>query len=411
MPRRLPPALALAALCATALPAAAQLAVSANDGKVKLGDGVVTTVKDGRDTIAVIDLKANPPKIIAEIDAPASVAGPPTSVAVSPNETLALITAGEILDPADATKRVPNDKLTVLDLSALKPGFLDRAKGLVGKAAPRPAGQLKVLATLTVGKGAAGVSFNKAGTLALVANRAEGTVSVLTIAGTTVTVTGKIDLGNPQSGPAAVAFAPDGKSALVTRDNDHKISILTVDGATVTYSKRDLAAGLRPYGLDIAAKGDIAVVANIGPGNGNPLAGDADTISVIDLKSAQPVIANTVSVGMTPAGIKLSPDGRYVAVTVMNGTNKPRASPFYREAGLLQVWGRTGTQLTKVSEVAIGKWCQGIAWSANSKTILAQCMVDEEIHVVRFSGLTGKSLTKAGVIKTKGGPAGIRTAE
>ena len=38
-------------------------------------------------------------------------------------------------------------------------------------------------------------------------------------------------------------------------------------------------------------------------------------------------------------------------------------------------------------------------------------MVEEEITVVRFSGLTGCSLQKVGTIKTKGGPAGIRTAE
>ena len=72
------------------------------------------------------------------------------------------------------------------------------------------------------------------------------------------------------------------------------------------------------------------------------------------------------------------------------------------------MWTRTGTQLTKAAELPIGKWCQGVVWSANGKTLLVQCMVEEEITVVRFSG---KALTKAGTIKTKGGPAGIRTAE
>ena len=48
-----------------------------------------------------------------------------------------------------------------------------------------------MIATLQAGKGAAGVAINKAGTLALVANRSEGTVSVFTISGTTVTAAGK----------------------------------------------------------------------------------------------------------------------------------------------------------------------------------------------------------------------------
>ena len=64
-----------------------------------------------------------------------------------------------------------------------------------------------------------------------------------------------------------------------------------------------------------------------------------------------------------------------------------------------------------VADAPIGRWCQGIAWSKDSKTVLAQCMVEEEIFAFRFSGITSKSLQKLPSIKTKGGPAGIRTAE
>ena len=82
-------------------------------------------------------------------------------------------------------------------------------------------------------------------------------------------------------------------------------------------------------------------------------------------------------------------------------------SPFYNANGLLQVWARNGTQLSKSGEIAIGKWCQGIAWASNSRTLLVQCMAEEEISVIRVAG---KTLQKVGVIKTKGGPAGIATA-
>ena len=102
---------------------------------------------------------------------------------------------------------------------------------------------------------------------------------------------------------------------------------------------------------------------------------------------------------------------KFVAVSVMNGSNKPANSPFFNGNGQLQIWARTGTQLTKAAELPIGRWCQGIAWSGNGKTLLAQCMVEEEINVIRFSGLAGRSLQRVGSIKTKGGPAGIRTAE
>jgi DNA-binding beta-propeller fold protein YncE len=389
----------------TGAAAYAELAVSANDAKLKLVDGKATVQKSPPpDTVTFIDLRANPPKVLAEIDVPNSVVGPPTSVAVSPKEDIALVSSAMQIDPADPTKQIPDDKVSVIDLSPLKPSVVSRLKTAVGgKAAPATP---KVLATVQAGKGAAGISFNKAGTLALVANRSEGTVSVFTVNGTTVTPAGKVTVGKPDSGPSHVVFSPDGKSAFVTRDNDHRIAVLSVDGSKVEATNREIAAGLRPYGLDISAKGEVAVVANIGIGGG-----DADTISVIDLKLEPPRVVSTYTVGQTPEGIKMSPDGKFVAVTVMNGSNKPLNSPFFNANGLLQVWSRNGTQLTKVGELPVGKWCQGVAWSSNSKTLLVQCMVEEEITVVRFSGLGGKSLQKAGTIKTKGGPAGIRTSE
>src|SRR5499426_2105784 len=353
---------------AAAVDLSAQIAVSANDSKVKLVDGKVVVQKDpAPDTVSIIDLRANPPRVLAEIDVPNSVVGPPLNVAVSPREDIALITANQKIDPADPSKTTADDKLTVIDLASLKPTLVTRVKSAVGVgrgAATAP----KVLATLQAGKGAAGVSINKAGTLALVANREEGTVSVFTISGTTVTPAGKVTVGGEKSGPSAVVFDPDGKSALVTRDSDNRITQLTIDGSKVEVSKREIAAGLRPYGLDISAKGEVAVVANIGVGGG-----DADTISVIDLKLDPPRVVNTYTVGPSPEGIKMSPDGKFVAVVVINGSNKALDSPFFNPNSLLQVWSRNGTQLTKSGELPIGKWCQGVAWSSNSRTILVQC--------------------------------------
>jgi DNA-binding beta-propeller fold protein YncE len=384
--------------------ASAEIAVSANDAKVKLVDGKTTVQKDTpADTVSIIDLRANPPKVLAELEVPNSVVGPPLSVAVSPREEIALVTSNQRLDPAAPGKTVPDNKLTVIDLRPLRPSLVARVKSVVGG---DKASAPKILATLETGKGPAGVSINKAGTLALVANREEGTVSVFTISGTTVAPAGKVTVGGEKSGPSAVVFAPDGKTALVTRDADHRIAVLSIEGSKVEATKREIAAGLRPYGLDISAKGEVAVVANIGIGNG-----DTDTISVIDLKLDPPRTVATYSVGQTPEGIKMSPDGKFVAVAVMNGSNKPAGSPFFNGNGILQIWSRTGTQLTKSAELPIGHWCQGIAWSANSKTLLVQCMVEEEINIVRFSGMSGRSLQKVGAIKTKGGPAGIRTAE
>src|SRR5262249_15881246 len=160
-------------------------------------------------------------------------------------------------------------------------------------------------------------------------NRSEGTVSVFTVAGNKLTPAGKIQLGDSKSGPSHVAFTPDGKSALVTRDGDNRVSILTIDGSKVEDSKAFMVGGVRPYRLEIGPKGDVAVFRNQGGGQG-----DIDVINVIDLKAKPPRIVDTISVGQTPEGIGMSSDGKYVAVSVMNGSNRPKDHPAFNDFGL-----------------------------------------------------------------------------
>jgi hypothetical protein len=60
---------------------AAQLAVSANDGKLVLVNGVGTVRENPLDdTVTIINLGVSPPRVIAEIKAPSSVVGPPQNV-------------------------------------------------------------------------------------------------------------------------------------------------------------------------------------------------------------------------------------------------------------------------------------------------------------------------------------------
>lgn len=361
-----------------------QLAVSANDNKVVLVNGRVTVVPNPPpDTVAIIDLKARPPRVVAQLEAPASVVGPPLSVAITPDEGLALVTAAMKVDPADPTKQAPDNRLSVIDLKASPP---------------------RVIATLETGKSPAGLSINRQGTLALVANRAEGTVSVFTIQGKTVTPAGTVTIADAKSGVSHVAISPDGKLALVTRDGDDRISVLSIDGTKVEYTKRDMNAGLRPYGIDIASHGAVAAVANIGRGGG-----DNDTISLIDLRAKPPRVVETVTVGQTPEGIKLSPDGSIVAVVAMNGSNKAKESPFFNDHGKLVLFRVSGPGLSRVAEAPIGHWSQGAAFSPDGRTILVGNMVEKDVWVFDWDGTT---LRDTGVrLAVKGGVAAIRTAD
>jgi len=139
----------------TAVAAYAEIAISANDAKVKLVNGKVEVQKSPpADTVTFIDLRASPPKVLAEIDIPNSVVGPPTNVAISPKEDIALVASSMQIDAADPTKQIPDDRLTVIDLSPLKPGLVSRLRTAVG-AAPKGGGPApKVVATLQAGKGA-----------------------------------------------------------------------------------------------------------------------------------------------------------------------------------------------------------------------------------------------------------------
>jgi DNA-binding beta-propeller fold protein YncE len=376
-------AFVLTAVLSVATAANAQLAVTSNDNKVMLDNGTVKIVQNpAPDTVTIIDLKASPPRVLAEIAAPGSVVGPPLSVALTPDESLALVGSSSKIDPADSTKTVPDTRISVIDLKVSPPA---------------------VIATLEAGKSAAGISINRQGTLALVANRSEGTVSVFSISGKTVSPVGKVTVADEKSGTSHATFTPDGKMALVTRDNDHKISVLKIDGTNVEYTKRDINAGLRPYGIDISSKGDFAAVANIGLGQG-----DADTVSLIDVRATPPRVVETVSVGQTPEGIKVSPDGRYVAVVVMNGSNKPKESPFYGDHGKLVILRAANMRLTKVAEAPLGHWSQGAAFSPDGKTILVGNMVEKDVQVFAFDG---RALKEVGRIKVNGGPAAVRTAE
>jgi DNA-binding beta-propeller fold protein YncE len=372
------------ALTLLAAGAQAQLAVSANDNKLVLVNGVPSVVqKPAPDTVALIDLGAKPPSLIRHLQVPTSVVGPPLSVALTPDESLLLVTSSARLDPQAPGRLVPDKRLTVVALKANPLAMVELEAGL----------------------GAAGVSVSRDGRLALVANRNEGTVSVFRIQGTAVSKVATVAVAGPESGLAHVAIAPDGRSALATREGDHTISLLAIDGEKVTYTGRDFGAGLKPYGIVIAPDGRHAVVANLGLGRG-----DNDTVGLIDLTMRPPRVVETYTVGQTPEGIALSPDGRLVAVVTMNGSNKPKDSPFYAPAGRVVLLRLHRDRLQLVSAAPVGAWAQGVAFSADGRTVVVQSMAERSLAVFAIGG--DLELRDTGQrIPLQGGGAALRTAE
>ena len=301
--------LALAVVGGTAGGSAARadIILSANDGHTVLGaDGqLVAPAQPKPDTISVIDMTGAAPRITATIEVPGSVVGPPTAIWVAPDESWAIATSATKADPQGKNGLAADDRVSVLDLTAMPP---------------------RIVQSLTAGAGATTVRVSPDGTLALIVNRAAGTLSIYTVRDKRLTPAGTLDLGNKASLPSGLVFLHDGKTALLSRYGDNMVSVLHIDGTHVTIDKRPITTGVAPYTMDINAAGTLAAVSNMGRGDG-----DLDFVSLIDLTQTPPRTVDTVGVPSGPEPLKFSPDGAYLAVGAQMGSNKPPGDPFHHD--------------------------------------------------------------------------------
>jgi DNA-binding beta-propeller fold protein YncE len=366
-----------ALLLAAPLPAQ-EIFVSANDDNQELVDGQqVVPDHPVPGSVSVIALDRGTARIVANVPAPASVIGPPRSIALTPDARFAIVTASRKVSPQDRRQIVPDDRVTLIDLH----------------------GTPHVVQVAHAGAGASGVAIDASGTRVLIANRSAGTVSLFALDHGRLTLRQTIAVGAPDSSPAQPLFYAGGRRALVASDGDSKVAMLAIDGDHMRLLPETLAAGLRPYAIDSAGARRFAVTGNIGGGGK-----DVDTISLIDLQPERPRVVDTVAVGLTPEGLKMSPDGQFVAVNVNNGSNDAHAAPGYSDHGLLQIWRIADGHLRFVTQAPVGPWGQGVAWSRDGKTLLVQIMVGETIACFTFDG---RKLTPGAILKLPAGPAAI----
>ena len=374
-------ALAMAfALAGASVAAHAEIAVSSNDAHTVTVNGQqIATEPVVPDTLSIVDLAKYPPQVTATIDVPGSVVGPPYAVAVAQDESFAIVSSATKLDSADPKKILPDDRVSVIDL----------------------AGGPKVVQQVTAGAGATSAAISPNGSLVLVANRTEGTISAFHLNNKKLEPLAKIDLGNPKAGPSGLAFVSE-RVALVSRDGDSMISVLRIDGEKISLDPRPLTTGVRPYTLGVASSGTMAAVSNMGRGDG-----DIDTVSLIDLSSEPFRTVETISVGASPEGLRFSPDAKFLAVGCQEGTTMKNGSPFQTANGRLAIYAVEGKSLRKIAEAPIGHWSQGIAFSKNGDTIIVQNMVERTLSAFRFDG---QKLTAGTPIAIGAGPAALGTA-
>jgi DNA-binding beta-propeller fold protein YncE len=363
-------------------PAAGQVILSANDAKATLRNGVASVLPDAApDSLTVMDVTGNQVRVRGQVQVPTSIVGPPLTVAISPDEKLALVSANQVPDPQDPSKLVNGNFMSVVSLEG----------------APR------VLGRVTTGTAPAGVSFTPDGRLALVANRGEGTVSVFRVRGQELSEVGKVELGNAASLVSHVAITPNGRYALVSRYGDNRINVLSIDGETVTKTPREITPGVSPYGVSISNDGHWAVVGNMGGGQG-----DTDTVGLIDLQREPFRLVDSIAVGQSPEGVQISPDNRHVAVVVQNGSNKADNSPF-RGQGQLKLLRIENGRLRLLTNTQIGTWPQGAAFNRDGRLLLAGNVIERNIQVFHV-GDTGMLTQTGQPIQLPGGSVALRSS-
>ena len=364
-------------------PRAPQYMIVGNDEKVVFIDGKNTSMAPGKDSVSIVDIGTDPlnPRIVASLPLMNSIFGPPTNLAITPDQGLALV-ANSMDWVADGPgwKGVPDNKLYVIDLKASPPRLID---------------------TVTVGKQPSGMSINRAGTLALIANRNDNSVSVLRIAGQKVTLIDSVPMGEQV---AHVAFTPDGRRALAAKFPGHKIAMLEVNGEKVTYAKQDIPVGLWPYNLDVTPDGKLALTAD--NGNSGAADGHVDTVSVIDLEANPPRVIDKVVVGDAPEGFAISPTGRLAVAILLKGTNAPPSAWFYNKRATVVAMRIDGKKVTRTNEVEVGGLPEGVVFSDDGQYIYVGNYMDRDISILRVEGdqivNTGRSL------KLPGQPASMR---
>ena len=374
--------LTIATLAGCAAPPAAPgkraLMIVGNDEKQNWNDaGAGVMSAQGRDTVSVVDIGTDPlaPKIVVNLPLANTIFGPPTNLAITPDEGLALVANSvNIVDEAGVLKSVPDTRLWVIDLTANPPRLID---------------------TVNVGKQPSGMSINRAGTMALIANRADNSVSVLRITGKKVELIDTVAMGEQV---AHVVFTPDGKRALAAKFPGHKIAVLDVAGEKVTYNKYDMMVGPWPYNVDVTPDGKLALTSD--NGNSGAADGQVDTVSVIDLEVAPPRVIDKVVVGDGPEGLAISPTGNFAVAILLRGSNSAKSAFFYNKNGSVVGLRIDGKKVTKTNEIEVGGLPEGAVFSDDGRYLYVGNFITQDVSILRVDGDrlvdTGKRLSLPG---------------
>jgi DNA-binding beta-propeller fold protein YncE len=370
----------LAAL--STLPAcAADIIVSAQDGKFVRSTGVATYPQPAPpDSLVVLDASRSPPVVIGTLEGiEHTVQGPPQAVAVTPDGKLAIVAAPTRYDYA-AKKELFDNFVQIVDIEASPP---------------------KLLGNVDVGGHPNGLSINREGTL-LLAAALDGTVKVLAINGKNVKMLDQVKVGEKRL--SGISFTHDGKAAIVSLRDESGAAVLSVDGTTVKNTGEKVSTGVNPYAVDVSSDGQWAIIGNTGTSR---TVADADVVSLVNVSRRPFRTVQQISVPGTPEGVAISPDGKWIAVSSMAGSQLLANDPDRNKVGKVSLYAIKDGWATLVNELPGGEAAQGVVFSQDSKNILVQ--FDVERALALYTIRDGKLVDTGERIKLAAGPVSMRS--
>jgi DNA-binding beta-propeller fold protein YncE len=360
----------------------AQLMLSGNENKIELTSGGPRLVSNvPPDSISILNFSKFPPTVRHLTGIANTVIGPPSNIAITPDHSLALIADSIKIDAQNPTNWVQNTIVHVFNLET---------NG--------------IMYSIQTGLQPSGISISRNGRLALVANRASGTVSVLAIDGKTVKNIGNVKICEPQDAVSDVAISPDGKLALASVQKGGYLAVLQIDGRQVQFTGRKISTYGQPYRCVITPNGELALTAGQGFGNGV----DIDALSVVDLKGANPRTIDYVPLGAVPESIEISPNGRLLAAVVMDGSNLAPSDPNRTTAGALVILERRGRTFVQSQRLPVGSIPEGVAFTSDGRYLVVQCHPDRQLWV--FSVKSGRVKDTGHRITVPGMPSSLRAS-
>jgi DNA-binding beta-propeller fold protein YncE len=367
----------------------------ADMGATAFADGILARPRpEAVDTLTVVGLPISPdpgPGVItwktpfAQVPVSNSVIGPPTALAVSPNGNAAFV--------VESRKAAAPGSTTMNDLA---PGQLITPIDLADPFAP------KVLPGIDIGVKPTAVDVHPDGDLVAVVTATPGRKLVIARCnGAKIDPDGILAwdlIGSPElakANPVSVAWHPSGRYLAVTVASRNEVVFYEVSRQGGAGGLLGIApwgdpvkVGKHPFMGRFTPDGRHFISSNLHWGDdvdGYLVGAPAGTLSVIrlsDVPSAVPTgtastpvvthaVVNTATVGISPEGLAISPDGRFVATANLRRSMLPASDP-RMQAGSVTLLGfdaASGT-LTVHDEATINAMPEGLAFDAAGRHII-----------------------------------------